>query len=154
MTAWNHSFQECDMFVEMWRQAMDAIRRRGPDPLVLQQSLSRKIPPEDKIIIGIDVGQVRDYTALNALQMTRKEENGRTRGYYTSRLLFRWPLHPGYEVIIEDVRQIAGNLPTLAELVLDATGAGRPVAQMFRRANLPIKCFVPVIITGGNKVTQ
>jgi hypothetical protein len=129
----------------------NADRDLGPPPLAPTPLMT----PEDKILIGLDVGQVRDPTALNALQMTRtKDENGRTRRHYTSRLLYRWPLHTGYETIIENVREIAANLPAPPELILDATGAGRPVAQMFRAAKLLLKCFVPVIITGGKKVIQ
>jgi hypothetical protein len=133
------------------QQAMEQLRRFGPDPMVPTTPPAE--PPADKIIIGLDVGEVKDFTALNALQMSkRQDENGRTRRHYVSRLLHRWPLRTGYEQIIEDVRQIAQGLPMSPELVLDATGAGRPVAQMFRRAKLPVKRFVPVIITSGTKV--
>lgn len=98
---------------------------------------------------------MKDYTALNALHMTRHAgaKGGFTR-HYACKLLVRWPLHTSYETIIEHVDAISGNLPIRPKLVIDATGAGRAVAQMFRRAKLPIKSFIPVIITGGTKVIQ
>ncbi|HTU21796.1 MAG TPA: hypothetical protein VMG10_27405 [Gemmataceae bacterium] len=138
-------------FGQMMKQAVEQMRRKGVDPLVLEAQANRPSPPpEDKIIIGLDVGEVKDFTALNALQMSRRPDaDGKTRRHYVSRLLHRWPLRTGYEQIIEDIRQIASKLPIVPTLVLDATGAGRPVAQMFRRAKLPVKSFVPVIITGG-----
>ncbi len=49
---------------------------------------------------------------------------------------------------------IAANLPQAPVLVIDATGAGRPVAQMIRQAKLPTAKFVGVTITGGNKSIQ
>ena len=122
----------------------------GPPPQVVENG-----PPPSRIIMGLDLGEVKDFTALNALEQTRQPDNtGRERRHYASRLLCRWPLHTAYQRIIEDVRTIAENLPAAPELVLDATGAGRPVAQMFRQAKLPIKSFVGVIITGGTKVIR
>lgn len=146
---------------QMARNAVEQARRSGPDPLVAamqRQAAGADVPPPpDKIIIGLDLGEVKDFTALNALQLTRQPRPGRRGGFvrhYACRLLTRWPLHTAYETIIEDVRKIAEHLPTPPELVLDATGAGRPVAQMFRRAALPVKRFIPVIITSGTKCVQ
>ena len=121
----------------------------GPPPLLPDNT------PQERILIGLDLGEVKDYTALSALQMTKHptDAGGHARRY-TCRLLLRWPLHTAYETIIEHVHAIALNLPMPPELVIDTTGAGRPVAQMFRKARLPIKRFVPVIITGGTKVIQ
>lgn len=126
-------------------------RLSGPNDLGPAPTVPRL--PTERIIIGLDLGEVKDFSALNALQMEKrpKQGGGFTR-HYASRLLVRWPLHTAYQTIIENVRTIAANLPAPPELVLDATGAGRPVAQLFRQAKLPIKCFVPVIITGGTKV--
>jgi hypothetical protein len=122
----------------------------GPSPPIAAND-----PPPSRIIIGLDLGEVKDFTALNALEQTRRpDDTGQERRHYASRLLCRWSLHTAYQTIIEDVRTIAANLPTAPELVIDATGAGRPVASMFRQAKLPIKSFVPVIITGGVKVIQ
>lgn len=139
------------MFEFLAQQALEQRRRTGPDPL--GAAFAGPAPPADKIILGLDLGEVKDFTALNALQMTRQPRpDGGFLRHYACRLLVRWPLHTAYEEIVENVRAIAENLPAPPELVLDATGAGRPVAQMFRRAKLPIKRFVPVIITGGTKV--
>lgn len=141
------------MFTAMMQEALDAMRKTGREPQA--QIPSPPVPPADRIILGLDLGEVKDFTALNALQQTKKQdEKGRTRRHYISRLLHRWPLRTGYEQIIEGVRTTAQKLPVPPELVLDATGAGRPVAQMFRRAQLPIKRFIPAIITGGTKLIR
>lgn len=137
-------------FESLGRQALDALRQTGPEREA--QIPAPQPAPADKIIIGLDLGEVRDFTALNAMQASKVQgADGQTRRHYLCRLLCRWPLHTGYEQIIEDVRKIAANLPTPPALVIDATGAGRAVAQMFRRAHLPVRQFVPVIITGGTK---
>lgn len=109
-------------------------------------------PNTTKIILGLDLGEVKDYTALTALEATRPE--GQRRRHYDCRLLHRWPLRTSYEDITEHLRVIAGNLPMPPVLVIDATGAGRPVAQTIRQAKLPIAPFIGVMITGGNKVIQ
>jgi hypothetical protein len=125
-------------------------RDLGPAPTVQDNGATAA-----RIIMGLDLGEVKDYSALNCLHMTKQiRTTGGYSRHYACRLLVRWPLHTGYEQIIENVRTIAQNLPIRPELVIDATGAGRPVASMFRRAALPIKTFVPVIITGGTKVMQ
>src|SRR5262249_41971032 len=111
-------------------------------------------PPPDRIIVGLDLGEVKDFTAINGLQQSCRQVEGKLRKNYECKLLVRWPLHTSYETIIENVRSIALRLPYPPELVLDATGAGRPVAQMFRKAKLPVKRFIPVIITGGTQVVK
>jgi hypothetical protein len=122
----------------------------GPPPMPPDNA-----PQAERVILGCDLGEVKDYSALNALQVQKRPRaDGGLIPHYACRLLVRWPLHTAYEEIIEHVRAIAANLPAPPALVIDATGAGRPVAQMFRRAKLPIKSFVPVLITGGTKVER
>jgi hypothetical protein len=111
-------------------------------------------PQAHRIILGLDLGEVKDFTALTGLLQTRKVVDGQRRLTYACKLLERWPLHTAYERIINDVGRIAARLPAAPELVLDGTGAGRPVCQMVQQARLPIKSLVRVIITGGTQVLQ
>ena len=128
----------------------DWLRRPAPAP-TLTPSLPQQ-PPAEKLILGLDLGEVKDFTALVALRLTREAQPNRTmRREYLCGLICRWPLRTGYEAIIEDVRAIAANLTQPADLVIDATGAGRPVVQMFRRAQLGLKSMVPVVITAGHR---
>jgi hypothetical protein len=39
-----------------------------------------------------------------------------------------------------------------AVLLVDATGVGRPVAEIVRQAKLPVKKLVPITITAGHQV--
>jgi hypothetical protein len=108
----------------------------------------------DPIYIGLDLGEVKDFTALNAIQeSTVQTPEGKRVKHYSCRLLVRWPLHTSYEMIIENCRHIIEKLPAKPILVIDGTGAGRSVIQMFRKARLPVARFAPVNITGGFKET-
>jgi hypothetical protein len=112
-------------------------------------------PPAKRIVIGLDLGAVRDFTALCAVAVEeRTDEHGKITKHYSCKLLHRWPLHTAYADIINDVKQIAANLPTEPEIVVDATGAGRPVCEMFANADIPCTQFWPVLITGGATVTH
>lgn len=69
------------------------------------------------------------------------------------RWLERAPLGTSYPKIVERVGQLLGTPPLRAEttaLVVDETGVGRPVCDLFRHAGLPN--LVPVTITGGTAV--
>lgn len=93
-------------------------------------------------IIGLDLGQARDYTALCIVEHldggechVRRLE--RTRG-------------TPYPQIITRVREIMGKLDD-AVLVIDATGVGAPLVDEFRDAGLyPIG----VTIHGGDRVSH
>ena len=60
-----------------------------------------------------------------------------------------------YPEVVERVAQItrSGELREQCNLMVDATGVGRPVVDMLRRADLG--CWIlPVMITGGHAETQ
>jgi hypothetical protein len=121
----------------------------------------------NKLVMGLDLGQSQDYTALAVLeripQYTEKESMRRAPNgvpYMTDkrielpphlhcRHLERFPLGTLYPDIVTTV----GNMlktPALrgAVLVVDATGVGRPITDSFRVAGLR---HVAVLITGGDK---
>jgi hypothetical protein len=112
--------------------------------------------------IGLDLGQARDHTAIAVLERTEIslgqspvtfERIIQTR--YSFRHLERLPLGMDYPSMVEHVRTLVQR-PELAQsqttLVVDATGVGRPVVDLLRRASLPCR-VVPVTITGGDKET-
>jgi hypothetical protein len=112
--------------------------------------------------VGVDLGQAQDYTAIVAI-----ETEVATRCYYDEhgygphqeparvehrvRHLERLPLGVAFDEQIEVVRGImlAPQLPKGAALVVDFTGVGRPVFEMFGKAGL--KPAAGVNITGGNE---
>src|SRR6266576_103911 len=112
--------------------------------------------------IGIDLGQAYDHTAIAVLERTEIpigqspvtfERIVETR--YTFRHLERLPLGMDYPSMVQHVRNLVQR-PELAQsgatLVVDATGVGRPVVDLLRRASLPCR-VIPVTITGGDKET-
>ncbi|HOR01457.1 MAG TPA: hypothetical protein PLJ35_21810 [Anaerolineae bacterium] len=130
-------------------------------------------------VLGVDLGQAADYTALAGLEVRRPIEAAPSDGLcddsasrsamrrmphdpppplpkrlpeeYAGRLLERLPLGTPYPAVIVRIKQLLAE-PELrgAALVVDATGVGRPVVDMLRQAGLrPL----PVVITGGERAT-
>lgn len=99
-----------------------------------------------KYTLGLDLGQAQDYSALVIVE----QSDDRTR--YDARDIRRWPLGTAYPQIVSDVSALLA-LPLLAEaaLVVDATGVGRPVVELFAAAGCEPK---GVMITAGNHATR
>ena len=105
--------------------------------------------------IGLDLGQTQDFSALAVV-----ERSSGTPAHYVCRHLHRWPLGTGYPQIVEDVRTLvttndARGTPPLryAKLVVDATGVGKPVADMVKLVPELAGRVVSVVITGGLATT-
>lgn len=102
-------------------------------------------------ILGLDLGQSADYTALCIVERRTAEPKPAT---YDVRHLQRFALGTPYPEIVV---KLGGMLraPALAgcviSLVADATGVGAPVVDLLRAAKLPAR-LVPVLITGGDAV--
>jgi hypothetical protein len=108
-----------------------------------------------KTIVGLDLGQVSDSSALAVIN---RITTGDDEPIFQATYLHRWPLGTAYPKIVEGVmKMLDGELfkhkPLRQQPVLavDATGVGAAVADMFKAANLVVK-FVPIIITGGHHV--
>lgn len=99
-------------------------------------------------IMGLDLGQANDYTALAVVegQKEQKENNQN----YNIRHLQRFELGTPYPAIVDRVADIKNRLPG-SRLVLDFTGVGRPVFDMFRKVGLKP---VGVSIHGGDNVNR
>lgn len=97
-------------------------------------------------IVGLDLGQAADYTAMAAVEVLR-ESPGTPRNYHV-RLAERAALGTPYTEIARNVRtMLAAPQMRGARLVVDATGVGAPVVDLLREHGLrPI----PVWITGGD----
>ena len=129
--------------------------------------------------LGLDLGQVSDYTAL-ALVEKVKEPTGEKRVWYSGngasrryaerarlhreeditedrfllRYLERLKLGTPYPDVARHVTELLAT-PELAkktQCIVDATGVGRPVVDMLREAK--VKPLVAVTITGGDAVTK
>ena len=70
--------------------------------------------------------------------------------------LERFPLGTSYTSIVADVAETL-RLPAWSgrtEVVVDATGVGSAVIEMFGRARTGNAHITPVVITGGDRVTK
>src|SRR5581483_11945013 len=108
--------------------------------------------------VGMDLGQSQDYTAIAVLE--RAESAGafdpaafayRKEVALRLRYLERVPLGTPYPEVVERVGRVVRGPDTTGHchLIVDATGVGRPVVDLLRRARL--KCnLMPALITGGD----
>ncbi len=107
--------------------------------------------------IGVDLGQVRDYTAISIVE--RRETAGefdhtvwahKKKVELLLRYLERIPLGTPYPEVVDSVVSLTeeAELAGRCSLVVDATGVGKPVVDLLRRAR-PAAAIVPVVITGG-----
>jgi hypothetical protein len=104
---------------------------------------------ETRFFIGVDLGQSSDPTAIAIVRRVGEEKAA----VFQVGHLERVPLHTPYPAIVNRVKQLmshpicAGN----ADLAIDQTGVGGPVADMFRQAGID---FTGVVITGGQEETS
>jgi hypothetical protein len=106
--------------------------------------------PSKSYVVGLDLGQTKDFTALAVLEC-RAAETTTEKPEYALRHLRRFPLGMPYTQIVPAVATLIRSSP-LAEspVVVDQTGVGRAVVDMMRQQ---IGWVVPVTITGGHAVT-
>lgn len=116
--------------------------------------------------VGLDIGQAQDYTALCVVEVPSGQRIDlgtinprRRRRYekaipkqvepqikYSVRHLQRFPLRTPYPKIVADVGNIVKRLYN-ATLVIDQTGVGRPIYDMFRKENIRL---IGITIHGGD----
>ena len=94
-------------------------------------------------IVGADIGQAQDPTALAVVETAGDGDEVRVRH------LERLPLGTPYPQVVARIVATVAALPDAA-LVVDATGCGRPVADQLRAAGLDP---VAVTITAGKAAT-
>ena len=118
-----------------------------------------------KHFVGLDLGQVADFTALCVIEKieTVKSTYEIIKGFrpgpkpevnpiYHLRHIERPKLGTPYPEIVDRTRQVLLALPVEdTSLIVDATGCGRPVFDMFKKAGLNP---VGISIHGGGTVTR
>ena len=106
-------------------------------------------------LLGLDLGQAADPTALVGLEQSRGPDR---RGRYAVKYLRRFHLGTPYPDVVAEVgdllsrleaRRPAGRPAEARLLVVDQTGVGRPVVDLFRAAGGA--CLQPVTITAGHQ---
>lgn len=105
---------------------------------------------------GLDLGQASDPSAwavAEKMVCPHPTRAGLTAWRYDVRYLKRWPLGTPYTDIVDEVRDVCKrNLPG-APLVVDRTGVGRAVVDLFRRSGI-CRSLIAVTITGGHAATK
>ena len=113
----------------------------------------RPAPRAPDHILGLDFGQMQDYTALAVLERAWENRAGRPLAHYSVRFLRRWPLHTAYGVIVGDVCRLARTPPLTNPLIAaDQTGVGVAVVDQLRQAR-PAARLRPILVTAGHEVT-
>jgi len=103
----------------------------------------------DRIIIGLDLGQQNDYSVLTIVNLTLAKDH-MSKVLYSVPFIKRYPLKTNYSYIVDDIFLLTTKFEVLTDamLVVDNTGVGRPVVDMFReRGAKPLA----ITITGGSK---
>lgn len=101
-----------------------------------------------KFVIGLDLGQSQDYTALSILERVQDDSD---EPIYNIRRLERIRGEP-YPSIVEKIKAMLRS-PSLAgaTLVIDQTGVGAAVVDMFIKAALKP---IGISIHGGDRVSR
>ncbi len=100
-------------------------------------------------VIGLDLGQANDFTAITVLDRTVETVNGKITRRLDLRHLQRLKLGTDYPTQVEIVKKLVAALPprqNAPTLVCDATGVGRPVIDLLRKGGLTP---IAVTISGG-----
>jgi hypothetical protein len=99
-----------------------------------------------RYFLGCDLGQLRDYTGITILEPHAGDDD-HLPGYHV-RHIHRFELGTGYLDIVDAVYELLTRPPLArqCQLVLDLTGVGRPIGELFVEAGLKP---IGVTITGG-----
>lgn len=133
-----------------------------------RKRLRNYVTPVDRFIVGVDLGQSNDPTAISVIHHTVTASGEVTLGYpdpytvvvnevaqvrFDVRHLERIPLGTPYPEIADYLDNLLRRAPLYnqADLVLDYTGVGRAVSDIFEERGLNPK---KVAITAGNDVQR
>ena len=105
-------------------------------------------------VIGLDLGQRHDHSAIVMVEKPARHPVSTMPRDLVVRMAQRIPLGMAYAEIVEVMRHVtamnaAGRAPWegATRLVVDATGLGRPVVELLRRARL--ECEVVAVRSRG-----
>jgi hypothetical protein len=124
---------------------------------------NRLVEERPGFVVGLDLGQANDFTAATVLDRVlqfeldwrEREPLNHTRKFsYEVPHLQRFRLGTSYPDIVAAIGKLMASLPqrkARPKLIVDATGVGRPIVDMFSKARLSP---VAVTITGGTNETS
>jgi hypothetical protein len=108
-------------------------------------------------LIGLDLGQTRDHSALAVVERIERphpDGTGQLVSHYAIRHLRRWPLHTSYPAVAADLAGLVRTPPlSWPVLVVDQTGVGQAVVDFVAQARLAAT-LERVVITGGRRTSR
>ena len=109
-------------------------------------------------LMGVDIGQKRDPTALCVAQMEKREGSRKLEWHYLVRHLERLPLRTPYPDVVRRVETVAGGVRAKTgnspELYVDATGVGTPIVDLLRDGAPAVRSVIAVYFTHGDRRTE
>jgi hypothetical protein len=108
---------------------------------------------------GLDIGQLSDYTALAIMERVYKHEEHLDIDTQVEHRLVHldcFELGTPYPEVVEKLREFFARPPLVGRtrLAVDATGVGLAVFQDLKKARLPVREILPVLITAGDQVNR
>ena len=107
-------------------------------------------------VIGIDIGQKKDPTAICVAQ-TDQRRKPQVEHHFLVRHLERLPLGTAYPAVARRLGEIITGVISRSSrptVFVDATGVGRPVVDLLREGAPPNSAIVPVTFTHGDRRTE
>ncbi len=104
---------------------------------------------QPRFVLGIDLGQAHDFTALVVLERAGDELHAR----HVERL----PLGMSYPDQVARIAALVGSAPLARDVLVavDGTGVGRAVTDLLREALGPLRTpLVAITITGGTAASR
>jgi hypothetical protein len=99
--------------------------------------------PKPRYFAGLDLGQANDFTVLAVLEQTLvgdPDDEERQVRHYAVRHLERFALGTPYGAVRDRVAGLFREPPLSGQtLVVDQTGVGKPVLDLFRRAGMNVR---------------
>lgn len=132
--------------------------------LVMLESWERRKPSAPPVIVGADIGQKVDPTAIAVCEVLRRPRaNGEAEFFFETRHLERLPLGTAYPQVAERIAGVVDRIQLLPRdpslqtprvyLVVDATGVGQPVVDILRAAVIqPRVSVTAATFTHGDRV--
>ncbi len=108
---------------------------------------------EPRFYLGLDLGQAQDPTALVAVERRNDLQNA----VCSVPAITRYSLGTGYPEIVSSVAEKLARAPRQTKLVIDGTGVGRAVVDLFlRHPSLSGRSsdIIPVTITAGDSESR
>lgn len=109
------------------------------------------------IIMGVDIGQKRDPTALCVAEVENRRRNARVVHHFVVRHLERLPPATPFPAVAKRLSEVALSIRQrndhLTCVYVDATGIGQPIIDLLNEETVHLGSIHPVYFTHGDRRT-